>query len=147
MFKLYNNFDISSNPASIDVNNILETIEGYRCIGNGTNFALTVTGVPILNMQVFLLWEAVDTGNVTIFGTAMPSTIKDKKVLITCTYDGSAWQVHFDVDANSAGVIENSNISATAAIARTKIASGTASHVLINDGSGVMSSEALLANL
>jgi hypothetical protein len=47
-----------------------------------------------------------------------------------------------DVDL---GALTNSNISASAAIARTKLASGTASHVLVNDGSGVMSSEAQLA--
>lgn len=49
-------------------------------------------------------------------------------------------------DANvNLGALTNSNIDASAAIARTKLASGTASHVLINDGSGVMSSEAQLA--
>jgi hypothetical protein len=42
--------------------------------------------------------------------------------------------------------IANAQISASAGIARSKLASGTASHVLINDGSGVMSSEATLAN-
>jgi hypothetical protein len=147
MFKLYNNFDITSSPASISVDDILETIQGYRCIGDaGSNdFTLSVTGTPILNMQVFILWEAQTTGTVTILGTAMPSTIKDKKVLITCTYNGAAWQIHFDVDANSAGVIENSNISATANIDRTKLASGSNNHIVINNGSGVMSSEATLS--
>ena len=41
--------------------------------------------------------------------------------------------------------IVDANISASAAIARTKIASGTNNHVVINDGSGVLSSEAQLA--
>lgn len=41
--------------------------------------------------------------------------------------------------------IVNGDISASAAIARSKIASGTASHVVINDGSGNLSSEASLA--
>lgn len=41
--------------------------------------------------------------------------------------------------------ITDAMIAAGAAIARTKLASGTANHVLINDASGVMSSEALLA--
>lgn len=40
--------------------------------------------------------------------------------------------------------ISNADINAAAAIDRTKIASGTADHVIINDGSGVMSSEASL---
>lgn len=41
--------------------------------------------------------------------------------------------------------ITNAEVAAGAAIARTKLASGTASHVLINNGAGVMSSEAQLA--
>jgi hypothetical protein len=49
------------------------------------------------------------------------------------------------VTAISAGVIVNAHINASAAIARTKLASGTASHVIINDGSGVISSEEQLA--
>ena len=43
------------------------------------------------------------------------------------------------------GAIVNADIDASAAIARSKLASGTADHVLINNGSGVMSSEATLA--
>lgn len=45
--------------------------------------------------------------------------------------------------ANSA--ITDAKVHASAAITRSKIASGTASHVVINDGSGVLSSEATLA--
>jgi hypothetical protein len=41
--------------------------------------------------------------------------------------------------------IVDANISGSAAIARTKLASGSASHVLVNDGSGNVSSEAQLA--
>jgi hypothetical protein len=42
------------------------------------------------------------------------------------------------------GVIVDADINASAAITRTKLASGTADHVLINNGSGVISSEAQL---
>ena len=45
--------------------------------------------------------------------------------------------------ANSA--ITDAKVSAAAAITRTKLAAGTASHVVINDGSGNLSSEAQLA--
>jgi hypothetical protein len=41
--------------------------------------------------------------------------------------------------------VVDSKVAANAAIARSKLASGTASHVLVNDGSGAMSSEAQLA--
>lgn len=46
--------------------------------------------------------------------------------------------------ALAAGEVVDANVNAAAAIARTKLASGTAAHIVINDGSGVMSSEATL---
>lgn len=49
------------------------------------------------------------------------------------------------VAAIGAGVIVNADVNASAAIARTKLANGTAGQVVINDGSGVMSSEAQLS--
>jgi len=51
-----------------------------------------------------------------------------------------------DADSNTITNIENADIKVGAAIDRAKLASGTANHVIINNGSGVMSSEALLAN-
>lgn len=44
-----------------------------------------------------------------------------------------------------AGGVTDTQVNASAAIGRSKLASGTASHVIINDGSGVLSSEATLA--
>lgn len=49
-----------------------------------------------------------------------------------------------DADLNTISNIEDADIKSAADIARTKLASGAASHVLVNDGSGVMSSEAQL---
>jgi hypothetical protein len=46
---------------------------------------------------------------------------------------------------NLSGSIVNADVSGSAAIARSKLASGTADHVLINNASGVMTSEATLA--
>lgn len=51
-------------------------------------------------------------------------------------------EIEFDIGA---GTLVNADINASAAIARTKIASGSANHVIINDGSGVLSSEAQLS--
>lgn len=45
----------------------------------------------------------------------------------------------------SVGTIVNADVNATAAIARTKLASGSANNVVINDGTGAMTSEARLA--
>ena len=56
--------------------------------------------------------------------------------------------VHADSDGDlTSYAISNSDIDASAAIARSKIASGTADHVLINDGSGLVSSEEHLAGI
>ncbi len=54
------------------------------------------------------------------------------------------------VHANASGVLSSSlivdgDVSSSAAIARSKIASGSANHVVINDGSGNLSSEAALS--
>lgn len=43
------------------------------------------------------------------------------------------------------GQVSNSDVASGAAIARSKVATGTASHVVINDGTGALSSEASLA--
>lgn len=50
------------------------------------------------------------------------------------------------VTAIASGVIVNGDVDASAAIARSKLASGTADHVIINDGAGVLSSSAQLAS-
>lgn len=48
------------------------------------------------------------------------------------------------VTAIGSGVIVNADVNASAAIDRSKLASGTASHVVINSGAGAFSSEAQL---
>lgn len=60
----------------------------------------------------------------------------------TLTFTGKT--IDADGSGNSITNIENADIKSGADIARNKLASGTADHVLINDGSGVMSSEAQL---
>jgi len=72
--------------------------------------------------------------------------VKLKDCVIEARYNGSAWDVFFDIDTAASGFIVDADVSATAAIQRSKLASGTANHVVINSGAGVMTSEALLAN-
>ncbi len=59
-------------------------------------------------------------------------------------FSASTGVIKVAAGAFTAATILNADVDAAAAIARTKLASGTADHVLINDGSGVMSSEASL---
>lgn len=70
------------------------------------------------------------TSTDTMVGRATTDTLTNKTI---------------DADANVISNIENADIKAGAAIARTKVANGTADHVVINDGSGTLSSEATLS--
>ena len=96
-------------------------------ITNGSG-AITIAAnygsIPLTNSQIFI-------GNASNVATATAVTGD-----ITISNTG--------VTAIAAGVIENADIASNAAIARTKLASGTADHVLINNATGVMSSEAQL---
>ncbi len=64
---------------------------------------------------------------------------------LSVNVDNSTIEIYSDTLRLKDLGIADAKIATAAAIARTKLASGTASHVVINDGSGVMSSEAQLA--
>lgn len=59
-------------------------------------------------------------------------------------FSGSTGLIHVAAGTMSVSLLVNADVDAAAAIARSKLASGTANHVVINDGTGVMSSEASL---
>lgn len=67
------------------------------------------------------------------------------RTLVTEDQTQSLTNKTFDVDNNTLSNVRDAEIAANADITRTKLASGTANHVLINDGSGEVSSEATLA--
>ncbi len=63
---------------------------------------------------------------------------------ITATGTISIANLGVDTAQLAASAVTDAKVSATAAIARSKLASGTADHVVINDSSGVLSSAAQL---
>lgn len=63
--------------------------------------------------------------------------------IVNADISGSAAIAYSKLNLSSS--IVNADVAAGAAIARSKLANGSNSHVVINDGSGVMSSEATLA--
>lgn len=95
--------------------------------------AVTPTAVSITSSSVTDFNEAAQDA----VGTILTDTST-----IDFTYNDAGNTITADIVALS---ITNALISNSAAIARTKLASGTANHVIINDGSGVLSSEAQLA--
>jgi hypothetical protein len=80
------------------------------------------SGIPVSNTK------AVPSG--VVVGTTDSQTLTNKVI---------------DADLNTISNIEDADIKSGANISRAKLASGTANHVIINDGSGVLSSEAQLA--
>lgn len=78
------------------------------------------------------------------------ATFPAQNVTITAISGISATEVQtalseLETEKIDHGAIVDSDVASAAAITRNKLASGTASHVLINNGSGVMTSEAQLA--
>lgn len=90
-------------------------------------------------------WVDVSAGSVSLTGQAL----NDGEIIVGNASDVSAaidTDTIGDIAADHAagltiksGVITNAQVNASAAIARTKIASGTADRVIINDGTGVLS--------
>lgn len=121
--------------------------------------AISVSGAPNSFLTAGVIpKEALDTtgqgrvilggaSNVTTskyFGTNAYIPIGDGTTLASVDVTGDIDIANTGVTAIQAGVILNADINASAAVTRSKLATGTADHVLINDGSGVMSSEAVL---
>ncbi len=99
---------------------------------------LTATTVPYLDGTKQLTSSAVTP---TELGFLTGVTASLCGISQSCTLTNKS----INADSNTITNIDNSEIKAGAAIDRAKLASGTGSHVLINDGSGVMTSEATLA--
>lgn len=123
----------------------------------------TATGLVYFNSSTGLKWY---TGSAWKIAVDLNSTqsLGAKTIDATCSVNASALPIvpntkgGLGLDASafagivkaSAGVFSasslvNADISNSAAIARSKIASGTINHVIINDGTGLLSSEATLA--
>lgn len=75
------------------------------------------------------------------------NSVPNSSELVTTDSSSIFTNKTFDAEGtgNSLSNIKDSNIKIGAAINRAKLASGTANHVIINDGTGVLSSEASLA--
>ena len=148
MFKNIKVIDLATSGASYTITQnemVFNAYDAYYVTGTRAGFTLATSGTVDTNSTVTILWVGTPTGAIDILGVTMPTNIQAKDCVIEARYNGSAWDVFFDIDTAASGFIVDADVSATAAIQRTKLASGTADHVLINDGAGVMSSEARLA--
>lgn len=120
---------------------------------------LTVAGAVAVNLpagvtkQLFAILDGkgdAATNNITITGNGgqtingSATYVLDKnRACAIIQFDGTEWRILASFQVS--GQITNADVATNAAIARSKLANGTADYVLINNGSGVMSEEAQLA--
>lgn len=135
-------FDADSNTLSnIDDGNIKvgADIARSKLLAGTADHVVINNGSGVLTSEATLAksrgGSGQDNSSLTFPGTGTLATLAGSETLTNKTIDS---------DLNTLSNIKNSDIKSGAAIARNKLASGTANHVLINDGSGVMSSEASL---
>lgn len=128
-------------------------------LASGTaDYVLINSGAGVLSEEQFLAQVRGGTGvsnggtlsygndNVTFVTSGTTSLTLPTSGTVT-TNAGSVSLSNKGIDATSNTItnISNTEIKSGAAIARNKLASGSNNHVIINDGSGVLSSEASLA--
>jgi hypothetical protein len=138
---------LSYNGVDLVGTSLTQTLTN-KTIAAGSN---TISGLANANIDAA---AAIAYSKLALTGSIVNADIGAAAAIAYSKLNLSGSIVNADVGAAAAiaysklaltGSIVNADIGAAAAIARTKFASGTASHVLINDGSGVMSSEAQLA--
>ena len=120
----------------------------------GTDFQQDLSNKRLMDASVSI----VDSGDPTkaaqfdasAITTATTRTLTIPDVDLTLVGEASTQTLtnkSIDADTNTITNIENADIKAGAAIARNKLASGMANHVVTNDGSGVFSSEQYLSQV
>lgn len=110
------------------------------CTLDNATLGGTINGKFITNNSLPL--EALESGTSAQIPVCNSRGVLD---LVTMTGDTTISNLGAVTIKNDA--ITNAKVSASAAIARSKLAAGTASQVVVNDGSGVLTSEATLSPL
>ncbi len=118
-----------------------------RFTGSTTQTVALPSGTSMRNGTPFII-ENDSTGVVTVNnngGSLVSAVPAGRTYTFLLTDNGTSdgtWTVN---KAVGAGTLVNADVDASAAIARSKLGTGTADHVVINSGAGAFSSESSLA--
>ncbi len=119
-----------------------ESYTYYNITGSATmvgNLQINPTGTPSTGLTYIFVWKAVldiitNSTTVTVFGQALTSVQVQKKNEITCTYNGSTWDVDVQTFNTESGFIETSQLG-TGVVTATNIANGAISTTQLANGS------------
>jgi len=119
-----------------------ESYTYYNITGSATmvgNLQITPSGTPSTGLTYIFVWKAVldiitNSTTVTVFGQALTSVQVQKKNVITCTYNGSTWDVDVQTFNTESGFIETSQLG-TGVVTATNIANGAITASLLANGS------------
>lgn len=153
------NFDVIDSQMFINSSDITGHLNDAVAAHAATAISTSVGGLTCtsaITVQEFL--DCLDLAFGSVFGGNVVNTTSNQTVAGIKTWSSNAiFQNNVTISSLSTGVLHSTSgaisssnivdvdIDSAAAITRSKLASGTASHVIINNGSGVMSSEASLA--
>lgn len=133
-------FTYAPNNVACNTGEVLKkTTNGWECgldSGAGGSDAISIRNAPVDGVATAAIGNYLQHDGTKWTFVSMPVCTANK--VITFSVAGIA-------TCTDIGGLVDSQIASGAAIARTKLANGTADHVLINNGSGVMSSEAQLS--
>lgn len=108
---------------------------------------ISTTGILRLGNAESIAWRnQANTADLVLTVNSSDQFVFDGSQFVTASGTAILTNKTIDAASNTITNLADANLSASAAVARSKLASGSAGHVLINDGStGAMSSEATLS--
>lgn len=136
-------FEVNGTTTTVNTQNLDVEDKNIKVNYGGTDASAAGAGLTVEGTGAAALATLQYDNSLTSKWKLGASGAEDEVLTRTATQTVTGKSI--DADTNTITNIENADIKVGAAIARAKLAAGTASHVVINDGSGNFSSEATLA--